>query len=299
MRAMPRRPSTPQSRPAAELTEALGSARQKLVARIDAGRQLQAPAVSPQDWESQYGRWNDYNRALLKGLVTNDELLEQYDNAIYIGAVYFSPDGDSFSVDHHGNLATQIESLQSINEKLELYPLSSVAQPQATAVRRDMDPEPRLRDRTPSEILERLANRFHTVARQLAKRHGNRPTLVIADEYDVQDLLRALLRIEFDDVRPEENAPSYAGGGTRMDFLLKNERIVVEAKCTREKLRDKEVGEELLVDIAKYKQHPDCKVLVCFVYDPLELIQNPHALEGDLSRVRDGLPVKVFVRPRH
>jgi hypothetical protein len=34
---------------------------------------------------------------------------------------------------------------------------------------------------------------------------------VLKDEYDVQDLLYALLRIFFDDVRPEEWTPSFAG----------------------------------------------------------------------------------------
>jgi REase_DpnII-MboI len=32
----------------------------------------------------------------------------------------------------------------------------------------------------------------------------------IKDEYDVQDLLHAILRAFFDDVRPEEFVPSYA-----------------------------------------------------------------------------------------
>jgi hypothetical protein len=34
-------------------------------------------------------------------------------------------------------------------------------------------------------------------------RQGRAP-LVVADEYDVQDLVRAMLALDFDDVRPEE-----------------------------------------------------------------------------------------------
>ena len=44
--------------------------------------------------------------------------------------------------------------------------------------------------------------------------------------------------------------------------------------------------------------HPDCKVLVCFVYDPLGRIGNPEGLERDLSGLKDGLPVKVLIAPR-
>ena len=68
--------------------------------------------------------------------------------------------------------------------------------------------------------LEYLIQRFHQVVRQLKHRHDDRETLVIRDEYDVQDLLHALLRTLFDDVRPEEHTPSYAGASSRMDFLL-------------------------------------------------------------------------------
>ena len=74
----------------------------------------------------------------------------------------------------------------------------------------------------PQQVLEQLFNRFHKVARQLRTRHNDRNTINISDEYDVQDLLNALLQIFFDDIRPEEWTPSYAGSAVRMDFLIKD-----------------------------------------------------------------------------
>jgi hypothetical protein len=68
--------------------------------------------------------------------------------------------------------------------------------------------------------IELLCSRFHEVAKQLRIRYDGRYTLKVDDEYDVQDLMHALLRIFFDDVRPEEWTPSYAGKGARMDFSL-------------------------------------------------------------------------------
>lgn len=79
-------------------------------------------------------------------------------------------------------------------------------------------------------ILERMFMRFYKIARQLRNRHDNRQTLSIEDEYDVQDLLHALLHLYFDDIRPEEWTPSYAGKSARVDFLLKNEKTVIEVK---------------------------------------------------------------------
>jgi hypothetical protein len=144
--------------------------------------------------------------------------------------------------------------------------------------------------------LERLLGRFHQVAKQLRKRRAGRDTLWITDEYDVQDLLHALLKIDFNDIRAEEWTPSYAGKSARMDFLLKREKIVIEAKMTRDGLTEKELGDELLVDVARYKGHPDCQTLVCFIYDPEERIGNPEGLKYDLEQAStEELAVVVYI----
>lgn len=143
-----------------------------------------------------------------------------------------------------------------------------------------------------------LCDRFHEVARQLTHRRESRPTLEIEDEYDVQDLLHALLHIQFDDIRAEEWTPSYGGGSSRMDFLLKDHAIVVEAKMTRKGLGAKEVSEQLIIDAAKYRQHPDCKTLICLVYDPSSLVKNPRGIERDLAKLTgNGLDVICVVTP--
>lgn len=140
-----------------------------------------------------------------------------------------------------------------------------------------------------------ILSRFHLVARQLRHRHGNRSTLEITDEYDVQDLLHALLHMSFDDIRREEWAPSYAGKSSRMDFLLKKEQIVIEVKKTRHGLDTAELGQQLAIDIAYYKSHPDCRALICFVYDPDGRVLNPRALD-DLAK-QAPIAVKVIVVP--
>lgn len=146
-------------------------------------------------------------------------------------------------------------------------------------------------------VLSTIFNRFYTAAKQLQRRHDGRETLTIKDEYDVQDLLCSLLLLHFEDVRPEEWTPSYAGGSKRMDFLLKDSEIAIEVKMTRKGLKDKELGEQLIVDIANYKQHSACKCLYCFVYDPEGFVRNPRGLEKDLQTLDKNFPVKVFIRP--
>jgi hypothetical protein len=148
------------------------------------------------------------------------------------------------------------------------------------------------------ENIVKICNSFHVVARQLRQRHSNRATLAIEDEYDVQDLFHALLRLFFEDVRPEEWTPSYAGGSSRVDFLLPQEKIVLEIKKTRNGLGEKEVGSQLLIDIARYQRHPDCKNLICFVYDPEGRIGNPKGLENDLNNLSsERINIITLIRP--
>ena len=147
-------------------------------------------------------------------------------------------------------------------------------------------------------LLERLCLRFHAAARTLQDRHDGRTTLEVNDEYDVQDLLHAFLRLHFDDIRPEEWTPSYAGRSSRVDFLLKAERIVVEVKKTRASMKAGELGEQLIIDRARYEQHPDCDTLVCFVYDPEGRIGNPAGIERDLENHTGGIKVRVIIAPK-
>jgi len=141
-----------------------------------------------------------------------------------------------------------------------------------------------------------IFDRFHNVVRILRNRYDGRQTLNVSDEYDVQDLIHSLLAIHFDDIRPEEWTPSYAGKSSRMDFLLKDFQIVIEIKKTRNGLTGKEIGSQLIEDIERYSKHQDCETLLCFVYDPEGIIGNPRGLENDLNR-DENIKVRVYVRP--
>lgn len=144
--------------------------------------------------------------------------------------------------------------------------------------------------------LYHIFDKFHDVVKQLRTRYDSRPTLSVNDEYDVQDLLHALLRLHFEDIRPEETVPSFAGASSRTDFLLKNEQIVIEVKKTRQSMTNKKLGDELIQDIARYKKHPDCKKLICFVYDPEGLLGNPNGIMNDLNSQNDGF-AEIIIRP--
>ncbi|MBH5398880.1 hypothetical protein HZZ13_13920 [Bradyrhizobium sp. CNPSo 4010] len=92
--------------------------------------------------------------------------------------------------------------------------------------------------------------------------------------------------------------PSYAGGASRMDFLLPEIEGVVKIKMTRPGLTTKQLGEQLIIDIAKYKRHPACRTLFCVVYDPEGRITNPRGVENDLKDESDQMFTYVMIVPR-
>jgi hypothetical protein len=309
---MARRSTTPSPADRVRLTCSRAEAEEQIASRIAKGGDLVGmfDALLPndedalQDLLSQTTRWRDYNRQMLKRLFTTDEMLGKYDyfpptNQYVAGLIGTSSSrslapAQTWEDRRSGNrnsVRIGMDRLRSISELIEQVPEPEHAQgnPDQHIVSAAGDP---------LQKLELLLRRFHLAARQLIRRHDRRPTLLIEDEYDVQDLLHALLLTQFDDIRPEDPAPTHAGKASRLDFLLKKERIVVEAKMTSATLRDARVAEQLIIDIKRYQAHPDCKTLLCLVYDPGNHISNPVGLEDDLSRKHDDLDVRVFVVPR-
>ena len=146
------------------------------------------------------------------------------------------------------------------------------------------------------EDIQRVMNRFDIIFRQLRHRHNSRETLDISDEYDVQDLFHALLKLYFDDIRAEEWTPSYAGSSSRIDFFIPELELAIEIKKTRKGLGNKEAKEQLAIDKDHYRCKENIKHLICFVYDPDGRIQNPRGFEKDLAQ-EGPLKTDVYVRP--
>lgn len=150
------------------------------------------------------------------------------------------------------------------------------------------------------KVVLTLGERFLYVERELAHRHGNRATLEVKDEYDSQDLLRALLALFFDDVRPEDYVAQYAGASSRIDFIVPEFELAIELKFARDSMDKKQLGDELLVDRQRYDQRKDVRHLVCLVFDHGGILRNPRGLEKDLSKEASidsfAVTVKIYDR---
>jgi hypothetical protein len=145
-----------------------------------------------------------------------------------------------------------------------------------------------------AEELERLAGLLSRVPDYLKMLvEAGAPEVV--NETDLQRLLHPLLRILYADVRREDLVPQFAGGGSRVDFLLKEVGVILETKMTRPTLTDQKVGAELLVDWGRYRQHPNCAGIFGLIYDPARHITNPSGLQADLTDLSVAVPTCALV----
>jgi hypothetical protein len=138
-------------------------------------------------------------------------------------------------------------------------------------------------------VLETLLRRLPRVIRELRVRQGDRPPFRVVDERDLEDLVRALLPLHFDGIRPECRTPSYAAV-TRTDFVLAPERIAVTVK-----LAGPRVADELREDAVYYHRQRTCRTLVAMIYDPEAALRETPALPGVNAEWAEDLEVRCVL----
>jgi hypothetical protein len=131
----------------------------------------------------------------------------------------------------------------------------------------------------PLAQLENLLRRLPLVIRQLRWRQGERPPFRVEDERDLEDLVRALLPLHFEDVRPESRTPRYSTA-TRTDLVLAREKVAVTLKYARPGADERQWAAQWQEDIDYYRGRGGCRVLVGFVYDPEGLVAPSPVLEN-------------------
>jgi hypothetical protein len=142
-------------------------------------------------------------------------------------------------------------------------------------------------------VLDGLLRRLPRVVRQLRVRHAERPAFRVEDEHDLADLVRALLPLCFDDVRPEARTPSYAPG-TRTDFVLAPQETAVTVKHATAVGCEQGLTEQLREDTAYYERRGGVGRLFCLVHDPEQRVVEPARFEA-MCRRDEGLQVRCVV----
>lgn len=127
-------------------------------------------------------------------------------------------------------------------------------------------------------IIRRILDNFYKHIEEMyeAKVHGrgaikkeDLEKIKIGNEYDVQRILYALIKPIFPEARTEP-VEDTGHRSVRYDIFLDEYDIVIEVKCTRPSLSERNLTEELASDAFHYKS----KHLFFFIYDKEKIIQN-------------------------
>jgi hypothetical protein len=153
---------------------------------------------------------------------------------------------------------------------------------------------PRQAPASPRAHLETMLRRLPRIAAQLRFRQTDRSPFRIEDDRDLEDLVRALLAMHFDDVRPECRTPSYSTG-TRTDLLLFPHGFAVTVKLANPELRETAIARQLQEDALYYSQRKQGGLLVAYVHDPEGLLREPPVLEKAWSSRETEVEVQCII----
>lgn len=151
-------------------------------------------------------------------------------------------------------------------------------------------------DEVVRDILNNFSNAIQKIIKNRRKDHSN---FEIEDEYDVQDILYVILKSVFPNLRDEDAIGKVGGKTTKIDLIIREERILVEVKMIKEKdSNETHFIEQLKVDFESYHECKWLRKLFCFVYDPYKKtrdISNFHDLNGERTKGEHNFNVEVIV----
>lgn len=166
----------------------------------------------------------------------------------------------------------------------------------STAIKRIF---PDLNEATGASLVLKVIDSFPTIVRLLGDRAHRRPDFCVSSEYDVQDLLFAILRSVFEDARREDFTPYFGAKAKRIDIVIPSAETLIEVKCVRNAKHARLIDDELKIDIESYHSHPNCRMLIALVYDPGCFITDSSPLEqlsGRRTKLGRDFLVRVLVR---
>jgi hypothetical protein len=126
-----------------------------------------------------------------------------------------------------------------------------------------------------------------------AHRHAKRNYgfIKIVDEYDLQDFVRAFLRMRFPRANVENPVGQVAGKSGRVDFSLGGEKIFIELKMiTAEEQWNKAMYADVTSKFERYSRDAACDHLIVFIYNPNNALRTGHAIEADMTMRREMRP---------
>ena len=155
-------------------------------------------------------------------------------------------------------------------------------------------------NKSADEVIRDILNNFSNAIQKIIKnRRKGHPNFVVEDEYDVQDILYVILKSVFPNLRDEDAIGKVGAKTTKIDLIIREEKILVEVKMIKAKdLNETHFIEQLKTDFESYHECKWLKKLFCFVYDPYKKtrdISNFNDLNGERTKGEHNFNVEVII----
>ena len=154
-------------------------------------------------------------------------------------------------------------------------------------------------NKKPEDIIRIILNNFsNSVQKIMSRRKGHSP-YELKDEYDVQDILYVIIKSVFPSLIDEDSIAKTGAKNSRIDFILREENILIEVKMIKANdTNEINFIEQLKIDFESYHECPWLKKLFCFVYDPYRKtkdVNNFYRLNGDREKQTHKYNIEIIV----
>lgn len=191
------------------------------------------------------------------------------------------------------NEYSEIDTLKSL--KKSLYSVMQFLEESSIFSEKNINRQIELR--LIEKILDNFYMYYRAMYRQPVHKRGTLKAEIlhaiqIGNEYDLQRMLYSILLPIFPTLRQEVYSDN-GYGGMRADIYLDIYNLVIETKCTRKSMGEKQLLEELGADAFYYQ----AEIIYFFVCDKTEIIKNPESFRQTFARKqkKDGKTVKMFI----
>lgn len=155
-------------------------------------------------------------------------------------------------------------------------------------------------NKSSDEVIRDILNNFSNAVQKITKdRRKEHLEFKIEDEYDVQDILYVVLKSIFPTIRDEDPIPKVGAKSTKIDLILREEKILIEVKMIKGKdSNETHFIEQLKIDFESYHECKWLKKLFCFVYDPFKKtkdISNFRDLNGNRTKGEHSFNVELII----
>lgn len=155
-------------------------------------------------------------------------------------------------------------------------------------------------NKSAEDLVRDVLNNFSNAIQKIIKdRRKDHPDFKIEDEYDAQDILYIILKSIFPNLRDEDAISKVGAKSTKIDLIIREEKILVEVKMIKAKdSNETHFIEQLKVDFESYHECKWLRKLFCFVYDPFKKtrdISNFNDLNGERTKGEHNFNVEVIV----